>query len=257
MTLVVTRLLIPKAKLAAIPANERGLYLMLDHIQNELSILMRLTLFSENYRFPEPVRASAHIAQAMLIVRFLGAKCTEAWEFIGRAILRSQIGAEIQQLIDDSGKAAIARLKAKFGAGSILHELRNEFAFHYPDQWAQRLAKSFEDYPDSHIQIFTSGTRINTLHYTSDVLFNYTLITSAKKENVSAGFGHIMDEMIEVSDLLLTYADSVMIALGNKYLGDDHAIDHRDEHRFDDVLRPDETIIPTFVSEERPPKPKA
>ena len=74
----VTTLMIPKSTLAAIPDAERSLFFMLGHIANELSCLRRLLIIAIHYKWPEPVRASIHVSQALLLAKMLAGKCREA-----------------------------------------------------------------------------------------------------------------------------------------------------------------------------------
>src|SRR5690349_13950716 len=92
---VVSRIRIPKSKLAMIPEHERNMLFMLGHIVNELTILSKLHIYASNYArrpMPTKVEERVNVSQTMLIGKLLTGKIKEAWEFIRGAFLSSPLG---------------------------------------------------------------------------------------------------------------------------------------------------------------------
>lgn len=249
MSVTITKLNIPKAKLAAIPDDERSLFFMLGHISNEQSSLRRLLIFAIQYQHPEPGRDSAHISQAMMLARILGGKCWEAWEYVNDEIIQAKVDAAYEKLLPDEGKDALAKLKEKFAETHLLGRLRNQFAFHYlRGKGAKQINASFAEWADAHAEIFTAGNRINTLCYISEVLLNHAMLQTIDRKDLAAAMDKLMVEIIDVSDLLSTFSEQMMWTIGRRYMPEDHGIESREDFEFKDAPNLYDVRLPVYVS---------
>src|SRR5437867_10946503 len=73
---------VPRAKLAVMPDWERNLFIMLGHIANELEILRRLIVWSQNHDEQREIPRRFYTAQTMCIGRILTGRLSEMWELL-------------------------------------------------------------------------------------------------------------------------------------------------------------------------------
>lgn len=251
MSVIITRMRFAKSRLAQIPERERGLFFMLGHISNELAILSRFASLCRNYTWPEEVRGPAQIAQAMLVLRLLGGKCKEAWEFIRKAFIKSPLGREYNDKIGDVGTGALSELRRIFDGPTILHDLRNEFAFHYFEEFAERLAASFDRYGDSYVDYYAAERRVNSLHHTADVLLNVAMFSRRDESDLTKSTDRMMAEVTNATGPIRDFCEALMWAIALRHLGE-NCVETEEEFSLEDAPDVDQIGIPAIVIVNRP-----
>ncbi len=131
----VHRAKLDRAKLAAMPENERALLLLLAHASNELNVLTKLILMMRKDEPPSPILDHVEAGQTFILMRLLIGKLHEAWElFRTRVHSDRTIATTYIPRLRSEASAALTALNRHFGQGSALTAIRNKISFHYSDK---------------------------------------------------------------------------------------------------------------------------
>jgi hypothetical protein len=162
------RAVLDRAKLAAMPENERTLLLLLGHASNEINVLSKLILMMQKDDPPSLVFDHVEAGQTFILMRLLTGKLHEAWElFRTRVQSDPAISKTYLPQLGPRANTALQALKRHFGQGSVLTAIRNKVAFHYSDKEDLREA-SFQALPPSEpLQFYLSKTVGNTFYHAS------------------------------------------------------------------------------------------
>lgn len=207
------RIVIKQAELAAIPAADRNLLLLLGHVLNELTIVLRVTtvsIQSIHQESGELTRASE--GQAFFFLRLLGAKTHEAWEafrtrFDGDPEIARRYGKALALKSDPLLKDA----RKKFSNNNFLSILRNAHAFHYPD--TAEIDRAYQTKANAGgAWIWYGGpNRLNSYFHASDVVALAALdqATNSHKGDLE-GLKWFMDEVLKVSGMVIKVLEHVI-----------------------------------------------
>ena len=102
---------------------------MATHAVNQLSVLRKVLIFSQNYKSDSKIENTLSSAQSQTILRFLFGALAEAWELVKRPVNQKLIGKDYIDLIEAKGMAPYDELKKHFGESNLLHKLRNTIAY--------------------------------------------------------------------------------------------------------------------------------
>jgi hypothetical protein len=115
-----------RAKLAAMPENERVLLLLLAHASNELNVLTKLILMMRKDEPSSPIIDHVEAGQTFILMRLLIGKLHEAWElFRTRVHSDRSIATTLIPRLRPEATAALQELNQHFGKGSPLSAIRN------------------------------------------------------------------------------------------------------------------------------------
>ena len=122
-----------KKELVKMTPEERGMFLLLGHLSNQVNVLWKTVIVALNREPAEPIDAKVSAAQAQILVRITVGLLWEGWRLVEKRLLGSKLGAEYVSLLDANAKAALENLKRRFGSSGTLAKVRNSYSFHYPD----------------------------------------------------------------------------------------------------------------------------
>jgi hypothetical protein len=169
----VFKIRVSKDKLAAMPADERALFLFLGYAANQINLFGKLTIFSSNNLTEEQPEAMLSGAQTQMLLRMAVGLLHEIWvKIITNRFLKSPIGKRYQT-IDFGGNAALSELKKLFGSSNLISTIRNNFAFHHPYDTDVEVAfqRAIADNAwDGEWLWFFSQSNFNSFYYVSDVI---------------------------------------------------------------------------------------
>jgi hypothetical protein len=132
MTLDILRLGLTKDLLRSMTKEECSLFLALGHASNQVNALWKLVIILTNGETEDPVRQRLEGAQTQVFVRLTIGAMWEAWRLVEDRFLKRPVGREYLPPLDGPAAEALDRLKKRFGKGSGLSTIRNNFACHHP-----------------------------------------------------------------------------------------------------------------------------
>jgi hypothetical protein len=181
------RVPLPKAKLQAIPRDERNLLLLASHAVNQITVLRRVLLFSLNYDSKSDLENTLSAAQTQTLLRFNFGALAETWEMIKRPIHQRLIGKDYANEIVSGGRDAYDALNNHFGASNVLHLLRNKIVFHYPD--SAELDAAFAEVPeDEDWAWYPADTINNSFYLASDFVVSAGILRLTGEKDPDAAF---------------------------------------------------------------------
>ena len=172
---------IDRAKLAALPENERVLLLLLAHASNELNVLTKLILMSRKDDPASPIIDQVEAGQSFVFIRLLAGKLHEAWElFKVRVQSDRAISTAFLPKLRLPAADALISLKRHFGQGSVLTAIRNNVSFHYSDK-ANLIEASFQELPASEpLHFLLARTVGNSFYHAGELLAQLSTLALVK-----------------------------------------------------------------------------
>lgn len=200
-----------KEKLAAMPASERRVLLLLGHAANEINILNKLLLMSKP---PVPFKGDCinkvSVGQCFMILRVLIGKLFEAHLLFGKRFQGDgHIRVKYMPHLNDEAKKALEYLNDNFGTKSFLGLIRDNLSFHYYDKH-DLIEKGFKyTSNDESLEFVFSKTRANTFYAVSELVVCNAIIKIVDKrengaepyhERVSVALDKLMSITTETAD---------------------------------------------------------
>jgi len=209
---------VQRAILEAMPIAERRLFLTAGHIANELVILRKLILLSNNTPAESEIEYHAQACQSLTLVKLFALKACAGWEFLQG--MRYQPFVQDYQTDADANLApCLSRLGAYFSNNrNLLTYIRNKFAGHYDHEEINRV---LNEIPDRTFHFYITEQSGNSLYYASEeILFNVLATQAQPNEDLRAIFNRLIDEVDEVAAAITDFAQGVMIVVAKKYFPD-------------------------------------
>lgn len=156
------------AGLKGLPIADRKLFVALANLQNEIRFLLRIIQWSAYYDSPIDAVVQGQFALNFFNVKLLAGKLREGYEILAKFFFpEKELVRRFQTKVGPETLDALKALKKYFSKGNLLHEVRNNFAFHFsPDALENEIGRS----PDK-LEIFLeSGPDANTLYHFAEVL---------------------------------------------------------------------------------------
>lgn len=167
----VYRLNLTKERLAAMPADERSLLLLLGNAVNEINVLQKLTLMMRKDAAPSKIVDHVEAGQILILLRLLIGKLHEAWMlFAARAKSSKSISGRYLAHLSPDAASALSRLNKHFGKGSALTAVRNKIAFHSKDEH-NLVEANFQSLDASEPwEFYLSPRHVNSFYYASELV---------------------------------------------------------------------------------------
>jgi hypothetical protein len=147
---------ITKAKLDSIPEDARVFFVHVGHLRNELMALQKLILASQQHEATNEILISMRTYQHLMLTRLLAGKLREGWELITRSYFGAKLSLNYEQRLQTVGQEAIAALKKYFNHKPLMHDVRNNFAFHYSPDSSKQIKLTLADLEESDLKIYWS-----------------------------------------------------------------------------------------------------
>jgi hypothetical protein len=209
----IVRFRLDKAKLAALPEDERCILLLAGHISNELGFLQALVLFTLR-QYSNRVEEAYTMTRAWVVLRLLIGKVGETLVFISKRIQGGRFNpARLQPLLrrDAALKTAYDRVNGYIGGSGILQRVRNEHVFHHPNnaevEAAFRAVDASEDW-----SLYTSVARHTTVCDMSHEVMIRALLQAVGADPIKA-VTQLRDEVLDAADAILTFFEILLPAM--------------------------------------------
>jgi len=217
----VLRISVAKERLNSIPAEERVLFFLLGYAANQIIMFQKLLLFASNSPANESVEGRVHVVQIEMLLRLMIGFVWEAWNLIKKRFLKQPVGRDYQSLLDEGGKRALSGLKKQFDNSTLIHTLRNNFAFRLPKtedmEAAFKLAYNDASFDDTW-SLYLSKDKFNSLYLLSDVVVIHAIFKSIGESDFAAGQRKIMEEVTAAANGVVDFVHAFTAALWKKHI---------------------------------------
>jgi fructose-specific component phosphotransferase system IIB-like protein len=160
--------------------------------------------------------------QTQVFVRLTIGAMWEAWRLIEDRFLKRTLGREYRPLLDRPAADALERLKKRFGKGSGLSTIRNNFAFHHPGiddiDAAFEKAAAEVDSEDADWAVYFNKALLNTSFFVSDYVFVHGMADALSEPDVNEAHRKLMGEMAPVANDLSEFAFGFAAAIFKRYV---------------------------------------
>jgi hypothetical protein len=242
--ITVYRVPISKRQFRAIPTDERALVFVSGHLLNQISVFMKLVRFSVSKDPGDPIEARVSAAQSQIILRSLIGVFAEAWEFIRKPINQKIIGKYLPT-IDGNGRASYEELKKHFGKSGLLHQLRNNYVYHYPS--SKKLETAFEWIPeDEEWEWYLSHANTNSFYFSCELAVGYGIMQTTDEPLHIGAFGVVMQQVTGIANCMPYFLMPLMRAILTVHLGD-RILDPKPGTTIKNAPKLDEFWIPFFA----------
>ncbi|HEY1615020.1 MAG TPA: hypothetical protein VGF97_15145 [Rhizomicrobium sp.] len=216
------RVPVSKDKLLALAPEERVLFFLLGYAANQITLFQKLLILSTNNNPENSEEQVLAAAQSQMLARLAIGILNEAYEVIHKRFLGRLIGKEYVDRLDAGGRAALERLKERFGKSNLLTKLRTNFAFHHPsdgDVEAGFQATLKVDDLNAYWNWYMANSPINFFYLASDLVILGGMMKTAKQDTLIAAQEVIMAEVRGANDDLLEFISAFVVALWRKHFG--------------------------------------
>ncbi|MCI5218004.1 MAG: hypothetical protein D3914_02120 [Candidatus Electrothrix sp. LOE2] len=203
-----------KDVLEKIPDKEKTLLFGFAHFANEIKFLVRSIHCSRNYTSSNDAVHSAQISWSFFYTKLLAGKLNEGWRMLCQTFNKNR---EIQELFDErgsrEGKEALSQLGKIVGAGTPIHSIRNNYAFHYNPHTFNSVTIAQEE-----LEIFgDKETDINTLYYFAEVIANKSMLDGIDNSDLFNAMEKFYDETNLVTRYFRKFCNELIRVILEKY----------------------------------------
>jgi hypothetical protein len=175
----VIKLTIDEAGLKTLSHRNRNQLIGCMHAHNELAILNRLLMFSQNDTAQGDLSDGAHSIQMWCILQLLVGKVFEAWNMLDERFLTAQPEDPALVSLSDNHRDSLKWLIEYFGVGkkmkpNALRTIRDKTAFHYDKL---NLEASLGTIAQDEDVVYLAQRPANTLYYVGSALLFRTAFT--------------------------------------------------------------------------------
>jgi hypothetical protein len=216
---------------------------------NQIIMLQKLLIFSCNRKPTDPIDDRLSGLQTEMLLRLMMGAVFEVWLLIEKRFAGRPIGRDYQELLDPEGQKALAGLKKQFGSSNLLATIRNNFAFHFPNEKEveDAFAIAFDDQNfDEEWNLYFARNKFNSSYMLCDVVFVHALFKSLGESDWSAGQLKIMKEVHAASDNIITFVHAYTAALWKKHIGAEMSA--KVQTRIKNVPDLQAVLLPFFVT---------
>jgi fructose-specific component phosphotransferase system IIB-like protein len=223
MTLDILRMDVTKELLRKMEKEERALFLALGHASNQVNALWKLVIILTNGDTDDPVKQRLEGTQTQVFVRLAIGAMWEAWRLVEDRFLKRPLGREYLPLLDRPATDALERLKKRFGKGSGLSTIRNNYAFHHPGiddiDAAFEKAAAEVDSEEADWAVYFNKALLNTSFFVSDYVFVHGMADALSEPDVNEAHRKLMGEMAPVANDLSEFAFGFAAAIFRRHVG--------------------------------------
>jgi len=244
----VYRIPIPKDRLLKLPKDERVLLLQLGHMANQVLMFEKLLIFATKLDPKEEIEQYATAVQTQMLVRLAVSAVFESLLLVKRLFVKSKIGNEYKDRLDEKGRNSLAYLKSLMGKSALFAAIRNNYGFHHPGaeatEAAFQAAVADADF-DPMWKVLLSHHGFNSMFLFCDVIATKGIAAEAGVEDLAALQQQLMTDLREAALNLVDFAHSFFVALWVRHFGKE--IDAEGTTEITDAPKYDEVPIPFFV----------
>ena len=250
----IQRWLLTPAQFEAIPIAERSFFVLLAHIQNEINVLNKLLACST--RIEPGLNSHVHSGncQSFILCRTLIGKLNEAWGAIQDGFFHSKLSISYDSLLQESAARALAELKTYFGKKNLIASVRNNFSFHYSIQQAG--ASVPNDTGPEELAIYVHKHVGNSLYQFAEFVMNKALLDSISPGDPAWAMDRMLSEMNFVVARMNEFGQGMMIAILDKFVGEDALHATAEQLELKHVPKLSEVRIPFFIEMPEPSSPR-
>lgn len=186
-----------KEALQKIPEAERKFFITIAHLQNEIRFSLYGVVWSHDFTSENEVEIQGQISINFFYLKILAGKLSEGWQLIQSYYNGNKsIALDFNSNGSEEAKSLLKEIKKYFSKNNAIHDIRNNFSFHYsPDD----LINQLDETPDKLDMYISEENDANTLYYFAEILSNRAVIEKLDFSDEVNPIEAIYDELIRVA----------------------------------------------------------
>ncbi len=201
-----TRVSFKRNSFDIIPEDERLFLIQLSLLANEITILHKLILFSNNYRDAQPVQTAQNI-QSFFLMKVLAGKLFEGWLILQKNYF-NKLSKKYDPQLSKECAASMTRIKSFFGKENLISLIRNKYAFHYDFDRIKNDLNSISS--DEILDLYFSSDHANSLYSMAHVISSYALFNEVDSADHLKALDNIFKDVLDMSSEFLTFAGELL-----------------------------------------------
>ena len=197
-----------------IPENERIFIVQLSLFVNEITMLHKLIVFSNNYKGSETA-VKAQNVQSFFLIKLLAGKLYEGWQILQKNYFRSKLSKQYDDQLSLEGKESIEYIKTYFNKQNLISLIRNKYSFHYDYEHIKEELSSIPE--DEGLDLYLASEFGNSLYYMAHVVSSYALFNEVDSTDDRKALDKIFKDVLEMASKFLTFAEVVLGKIWEKY----------------------------------------
>lgn len=213
----IEKITITRNQLNLLPEKERVFFVQLGHFANELSVLIKLLVFSENKSDIEVVK-KAYFMQESIVVRLSAGKLFEGWQLLQKNYFATKLSKKYDKILPINGQKVLSNLKKYFGTKNVIADIRNNFSFHNPS--FDEVSKQLKAIPNNtEFELFIGEDYASTNYYMAEQIISNTMLNYVKKSTLQQAMNEIIKDLAEVSSWFLPFCRYIMLTFLDEFVG--------------------------------------
>lgn len=255
----ITRVVLTKEKLAALPQQERTLFLLLGHAANEITVLKKLIMMTRKEDVASDILDHVEAGQAIIFIRLLLGKAFEAWLLFAKRVRGDHaIRDKFIPSLSCEGQAAIKALDKIFGKNSSIADVRNRLAFHYADEHdlTEVYFNSLE--ANEPWEFYMGLSPENSFYFASELVMSAMAAHFANKSGPTlsseAALKQLFEVTIEVTRNITFLLNDLIAAIASTFLSTDIPSPEMTDEEIPEGPKLSEFSLPYFFADEQKQK---
>jgi hypothetical protein len=214
----VTRVPVPPKLLRKMSNEERVFFLLMGHAENQISVMFKVLRFAANNDPQNPIEQLVAGNQMQIVLRLIIGLLFETWEKLIKPRFLNRANVHIE--LTDKGETTVAELNTHFSESGLLGQIRNSFAFHYPDdEYMNRAFKVASEDKElaEHWNWYLSNAKTNTCYYASELVLLHAIMKATQESSLVAAQDKLMREVTKVYCLVIALFDDIGHGFMAKY----------------------------------------
>lgn len=227
------------------PPVERDFLIMCGHISNEILILGKTIMASQN--FPtEKIALRIALAQSVFFARLLAGKLYEAWGALDARYFSTQLSKKYDGVMEKDAEIALEGLRKYFGKSTnAIKLIRNSYSSHYTKEDLQRGLDAISE-PDE-LSMYLSQCNVNSFYYMSDIILNRVMFDKFYRSDLSTAFNKMYKEIVQVQGWMIEFMSHAIMTVSEKYIDISEGRVMKGENNYSSCPKPDDLRMPIFI----------
>jgi hypothetical protein len=217
----------------------------MSNLFHEINALHRVVIFSNitSDKVETVVERIAQNSQSFFFLEVLAAKLFEGWRLIKRDYYRSQLSKYYHNLLNESGKEALIKLKRYFDrSNNLIGEVRNRYVFHYSSESSEKILDQIRKLQDEDSKdkgsIYLSELTSNCFFPIAEIIVTNAILQEIEPDDEWKALDKFFKETLEVSRLFLNFFKAITYVIILKMDMRAALIDIPDPLPLKDILMP-------------------
>lgn len=210
----IAKIVFKKESFDKIPEKDRLFIVQLSLFANEITMLYKFIVFSNNYKEGETILIAQNV-QSFFLIKLLAGKLYEGWDMLRKSYFQSKLSKQYEGMLSAKGKESIGSIKSYFGERNLINKIRNKYAFHYDKEHIMDQLNIIKK--DEELDLYLAPDHGNSLYSMAHIISSYALFREVDKSDDFRALDKIFKDVLGVASNFLTFAGELIEKIWERY----------------------------------------